>query len=266
MPTQDNREILRYRGIATPSTTLEATRTAALGRLVLNASALSSNINAEYITTTNPNGVVAVNSNPYMRLLPNVATDTTYDFYFPFAPQSISYTDLSDEVSEIPRAGTTPLVVFTSHKLLKISFEFLLAVPYDGMQLNIESSIDLLRIFSTSSHRNIIFFNMDSTMTSAWQYRRGPLASTLYFTITDMTFDARMRNSFGRITQAVVNMSLIENQNPTMTVVRVPPFEKKPKPKRGGGGSGTSTNTERAPSFAQTGRDVVEATPSFRLR
>jgi hypothetical protein len=258
MPTEDNKEILRYRGIATPSDTLEARRNAAVASLVLNASALGSNIRTDFITTQNPLGVTAVTTNPFMRLLPTVATETTYDFYFPFAPQGISYTDLSDEVSEIPRAGTTPLVTFTSHKLMKISFEFLVAIPYDGMDINIEASLNLLRIFATSSHKNIVFFNMDSFMAAAWQYRRGPVAGALYFTITDMSFDARQRNSFGRITQAIVNISVIENQNPSMTVVKVPPFKKKER-RRGGGGGGSGTNTTRAPSFA-LGADAYLAT------
>jgi hypothetical protein len=224
MAIKDNKDILRYRGVATPGQTRIDARNAAIARAVLNINAIGTNINAEYTTT---DAVKQVNTNPFMRLLPNAATDTIYDFYFPFAPQGISYNDMSDEISEIPRAGTTPLVAFTSHKLLKVSFEFLVAVPYDGMELDVEDSISLLRIFSTSSDRSVIFFNFDTMLTSAWQYRRGPDTRALYFNITDMSITARQRNSFGKITQAVVNISLIENQNPKMTVIPVPVFTKK---------------------------------------
>jgi hypothetical protein len=95
------------------------------------------------------------------------------------------------------------------------------------MELDVEDSLGLLRIFSTSSDRSVIFFNFDTMMTSAWQYRRGPDTRALYFNITDMSITARQRNSFGKITQAVVNISLIENQNPKMTVIPVPVFTKK---------------------------------------
>lgn len=248
MTTEDNKDILRYRGVATPGKTLLDARVASLAKAVLNIRTLGSNVNTEFIDPSNKE-IKQVETNPFMRLLPNKNTDTIYDFYFPFTPQGISYNDMSDEISEIPRAGTTPLVAFTSHKLLKVSFEFLVAVPYDGMQLDVEASVALLRVFSTSSDRSVIFFNFDQMMTSAWQYRRGPIARALRFNITDMSITARQRNSFGKITQAVVNISLIENQNPTMTVVPVPPFTKKPKDKPIIGGD-PKRKVDRVPSYS----------------
>lgn len=245
MAIEDNREILRYRGVATPGQAVLDARAASLARAVLNVNSLGANVVAEYYSLAQKQ----VDTNPFMRLLPNTTTDTIYDFYFPFTPQGISYNDMSDEISEIPRAGTTPLVTFTSHKLLKLSFEFLVAVPYDGMELDVEKSITLLRTFSTSSDRSVVFFNFDTMMTSAWQYRRGPDARVLRFNITDMSITARQRNSFGKITQAIVNISLIENQNPKMTIVPVPPFTKKPPTKIPGPGP-VPKRTPKIPAYS----------------
>ena len=62
-----------------------------------------------------------MNIDPYMRLLKNVETDEFYDFYFPFSPGEISYEQLSNEIVEVPRAGRTPLVMYKSQKLMKLS-------------------------------------------------------------------------------------------------------------------------------------------------
>lgn len=253
MTIQDNKDILRYRGVASPGKERLDARTASLAQAVLNINALGSNINSEYLDVKKKE-VKQVDTNPFMRLLPNTGTDTIFDFYFPFTPQNISYSDMSDEIAEIPRAGTTPLVTFKSHKLLKISFEFLIAVPYDGMTLNVESSIDLIRTFSTYSNRSIVFFNMDNMLTVAWPYRRGPAERPLRFNITDMSITARQRNSYGKITQAIVNISLIENQNPTMTVVPVPVFTKKPKDRPTPGP--VPKKVERVPSYT-SGADAT---------
>jgi hypothetical protein len=227
MATRDNRDILRYRGVLTPGDTVTKAQEAALKVAVLNIQRLGSNINALYSTGNKDSASQEVQSNPFMRLLPenSIQDQTIYDFYFPFTPQGIQYSDLSDEVAEIPRAGTLPLVVFKSHKLMRVSFEFLVAVPYDGMSINVEDSLNILRQFSTNSQRGVVFFNMDAMLTSPHQYRRGPSARPLQFNIAEMNITARQRDSLGKITQAVVNITLVENQNPTMTVVKVPPID-----------------------------------------
>lgn len=224
MATTDNRDILRYRGILSPSAAVQAAQNAAFQIAVLNVKNLGSNIYAQFAIDSPTSPSSQITSNPFMRLLPenNNTTQTVYDFYFPFTPQNIQYSDLSDEIAEIPRAGTLPIVTFKSHKLMRVSFEFLVAVPYDGMTLDVEDSLAILRTFSTQSQRGIVFFNMDTMLTSPWQYRRGPSARPLQFNIAEMSITARQRNSLGKITQAIVNITLVENQNPIMTVEKVP--------------------------------------------
>lgn len=228
MTTVDNREILKYRGLVSPGEAIETAHQSAVRSAILNLSRLGTNIYAQYARTGSNSISEQVTTNPFMRLLQEDGsqTDVIYDFYFPYTPQNIQYSDLADEVSEIPRAGTLPLVTFKSHRLMKVSFEFLVAVPYDGMNLDVESSIAILRQFSTNSQRGIVFFNLDTMMTAAWPYRRGPSGRPLIFNIVEMSVTARQRNSLGKITQALVNITIVENQNPTMSIVKVPPFKK----------------------------------------
>jgi hypothetical protein len=261
MTTRDNRDILRYRGVLSPGETITSAQTTAFKVAVLNIQRLNTNIYAQYSTDKSDSTSKQVASNPFMRLLPEIAPlgdQTVYDFYFPFAPQGIQYSDLSDEISEIPRAGTLPLVVFKSHKLMRVSFEFLVAVPYDGMTIDVEESLSILRFFSTNSHRGIVFFNFDTMLTSPWQYRRGPSARPLQFNIAEMSVTARQRNSLGKITQAIVNITLVENQNPIITVAKVPPIRKRREKKKCRGPKcKTETKTTTVPSYSSNANTVA---------
>lgn len=161
---------------------------------------------------------------PMMRLLPNnITDDQIYDFYFPFMPQEIQYSNLSDEVAEIPRAGTTPIVTFKSQRLMKISFEFLVAFPNDGLIRDIEDSISILRFMAMNSQRSIVFFNMDTLFQIAQKYRTMyNQGSDIRWNIVELEMTSRRRNEAGLITQASFNITLQENRNPSVTIVKVP--------------------------------------------
>ena len=173
-----------------------------------------------------------MNIDPYMRLLKNVETDEFYDFYFPFSPGEISYEQLSNEIVEVPRAGRTPLVMYKSQKLMKLSFEFMLAVPFDGMVESVAGSIELLRQMATNTTRSIQFFNFDDMLTKSLFLSKAPVASfsltetTNRFFIADLTISSIRRNANNQITNANVSMSFIENRNPDITIVDIPKFKK----------------------------------------
>jgi hypothetical protein len=228
---KDNKDILRYRGLLSPGSSLLEAQQAAANIALLQLSRLNTNALGRFSTgrTEDPNKIIS--SNPYMRLLPapgGQSDNTVYDFYFPYVPQGIDYSDLSDEVAEISRAGTTPLITFRAHRLMKVSMEFLVAVPYDGIVLDIEQSLEILRVFSTYSNRSVVFYHLDKMLTSGYNYRLGPYNRPVAFNITEMSINARQRNADGKITQAIVRLSLVENRNPDIVVTKVPPFRKKP--------------------------------------
>jgi hypothetical protein len=190
---------------------------------------------------------VAINPS-YMRLLPAKNDDIIYEFYFPFAPMNISYENLSDEIAEIPRPGTTPILAFKSHRLLKVSFEFIIAKPSDGLVFNVQQSLDILRSISTNSHRSIQFINMDALLTTVKKYRNSPsniaTNASLYFKVSELSITSVRRNSNGEITHANGNISLIEDQNPTIAKVKIPKIGK-PVPKKKIGGDGGKKTTKR---------------------
>jgi hypothetical protein len=231
---KDNRELLRYRGLLTPSQTILDAQDAAVKIALLNLVRLGSNRNSLFSSGLKTDANELTTTNPFMRLMPadgGASGGEVFDFYFPYMPQSIDYSDLSDEIAEIQRVGTTPIVTFKSHKLLRVSMEFLVAVPYDGITIDVEDSLNILRNFATNSQRGIVFYHFDEMLTRGWKYRTGSVNKQPFFNIADMTIAARQRNSSGKITQAIVRMTFIENQNPQIVVTRVPPFRKKKKKK-----------------------------------
>ncbi len=231
---RDNRDILRYRGLLNPGTELTSLQDAAISLAVLQLGTINTNALGRFSTGEKTDANKQVTTNPFMRLLPESGGTTdnaVYDFYFPYVPQGIDYSDMSDEVAEIQRAGTTPIVTFRGHRLMKVSMEFLVAVPYDGLLLDVQDSLEILRIFSTNSQRSVIFYHMDKYLTSGYNYRKGPNARPPAFNITEMSVNARQRNAIGKVTQAVVRLSLVENRNPDIVITKVPPFKKR-RPKK----------------------------------
>ena len=231
---KDNRDILRYRGLLSPEQALLDLQQQAFNLALLQLSNLNSNALGRFSTGEQSDSNKVISTNPFMRLLPESggkSDNTVYDFYFPYTPQGIDYSDMADEIAEIARAGTTPIVTFRGHRLMKVSMEFLVAVPYDGLVLDIEESLQILRIFSTNSQRSLIFYHMDQMLIQGYNYRKGPYARPPAFTITEMSINARQRNANGKITQAIVRLSLVENRNPDIVVTKVPPFRKR-RPKK----------------------------------
>jgi hypothetical protein len=233
---KDNRQLLRYRGLLTPNQTILDAQNTAVRLALLDLVRLNSNRSGLFSSGSDTDVNKLTITNPFMRLLPEdggSSNNEVYDFYFPYTPQSIDYSDMSDEIAEIERVGTTPIVTFKSHKLMRVSMEFLVAVPYDGLIIDVEESLNILRIFATQSQRSVRFYHLDEMLTRGWSYRKGPGPgfSNSYFNIADLTVTARQRNSYGKITQAVVRMTFVENQNPQIVVTRVPPFRKKKKKK-----------------------------------
>jgi hypothetical protein len=182
------------------------------------------------------NSTYNMNIDPYMRLLKNVENDEYYDFYFPFSPGEITYEQLSNEIVEVPRAGRTPLVMYKSQKLMKFSFEFTLAVPFDGMFESVSESIELLRKMATDTTRSVQFFNFDDMLTKSLFLSKAPATSlsitekTAKFFIADLTISSIRRNTDNQITSAKVSMSFIENRNPDIVIVDIPKFVKKKVP------------------------------------
>jgi hypothetical protein len=167
-----------------------------------------------------------------MRLNPSRSGETAEDFVFPYNPISVQYGQLSDEIAQIPRPGTTPIVAFKSHRLMTVDMTFTLAKPGDGLVASVDKDLAALRRFATSSQRLVSLINFDISTKKPMLYRnmsREANVDGLFFSIVDFSFDSTRRNKNNEVTQANCRLSLIENRNPFQDITYIP-ILKIPKP------------------------------------
>lgn len=148
------------------------------------------------------------------------AKDGQLRFIFPFSPQAVSYGEMAPEVAELKRPGKKPLVAFSRFKARRVDLEFLLAVPFDGLHIDIEESIKLLELIA-STGRPVWFYNADSFL-ALNNYQSGRYNPRFFWSIVELSFQSVRRNRAQKITQARVSMSLVENTNPKVTVIELP--------------------------------------------
>lgn len=159
------------------------------------------------------------------------------DFVFPYSPREVNIGSLSDEMVQIARPGTTPIVAFKSHKLMTVDFTALIAHPGDGLIQSVDSQIFALRRFASSSDKVFELINYDIFTRTPFVFRNmsQERLSGLFFSITDMNIDVTRRNKENSITSANVKVSLVENRNPNINIALIPPlFYKKEKKKKDG--------------------------------
>lgn len=147
-------------------------------------------------------------------------SDSTLRFVFPFAPQSVSYRELAPELSQLQRPGKKPIVAFSRLRARQVDLEFLLAIPFDGMSIDIENDLKLLEEM-VGSTRPVWFINGDSFLSSN-NYTGGNYNPSFFWSITDFSFQSVRRNRAQKITQATVVLSLFENTNPKVAVISLP--------------------------------------------
>ena len=165
----------------------------------------------------------------FMRLLPIQGEDTIYEFHFPFSPINISYDGLSNEIAEIDRPGATSIVAFKKHQLMKVSFDFVVAVPYDGITTSVDSDIFILRTMAEHTTRPVAVFNLDKMFerTARRRYQPKNTRHKSYetkFRIAELNLTSVKRNMKGEITQADCKITLIEDVNPKIDVALIPRF------------------------------------------
>ena len=190
----------------------------------------------------------------FMRLLPIQSDDTIYEFHFPFSPVDIQYDGLANEIAEIDRPGATPMLAFKKHNLLKVSFDFIIAVPFDGVKTSIDSDLALLRQMAVSVNRPVQIFNLDGSFEKVIRRRYQPTNTkhksyVMKFRIADLSFNSVKRNQSGSITQASCKITLIEDVNPRIDTALIPKFVPPPLPPK-------KTTTTKTPTV----KDLPKAT------
>jgi hypothetical protein len=148
------------------------------------------------------------------------------DFVFPYNPREFNLGQLSDETAQIARPATTPILAFKSHRLMTVSFTALIAHPGDGLVTSVDKELQVLRKFASSSDKVFELLNYDIFTNTPYNYRNMSVErnSGLFFSISEMTINVTRRNRMNLITQANVEISLIENRNPKMNIAFITPL------------------------------------------
>lgn len=232
----------------------------ALGRPI---SAASLSVNTQSSPILETSNIRSVTNGLRMFLhLTGAQDDKNMEFYFPFTPAQIQFSDMSSNYVEIDRAKIIPIVEFASHKLMKFQMEFVLSHPGNGISIPVDEHIDFLRKMATSK-QGIGFAQGNKLLTSPLAYKGVTGTTTTYFYITDMSVNAqRMTYDNLGIAVASVSLSFTETRNPILEVVQMPKIKytnKRPrgrKPKRNPGGKPNSQKTFTQTNKTKTTRRV----------
>ena len=151
---------------------------------------------------------------------------TEEDFVFPYSPREINVGKLSDEMVQIPRPGTTPIVAFKSHSLMTVEFTALITHPGDGLIQSVDNELFALRRMASSSDKVFQLLNYDIFTNSPFTFRNMSTEKLqgLFFSITEMSVEVTRRNKDNKITMANVKISLVENRNPNINLALIPPL------------------------------------------
>lgn len=168
-----------------------------------------------------------------IRLHPQEDGDILEEFSLPYNPIQVQYGQFGDEITQIPRPATTPIVAFKSHRLMTIDFTFILAQPGDGLATSVDDKLQILRRFAASGHRVVSLANFDALTNQPHKFRNSfeeARTDGLFFNIVDMSVDVLRRNKSNQISQANISMSLVENRNPKINIAYIPPLKPAPPP------------------------------------
>lgn len=152
-----------------------------------------------------------------------------YEFVFPFPPIDIQYSGITGQWMDIARPGRTPIVDYAGAQLLQVSFKFLVARPWDGLEYTVDQDLETLR-YICSSQNTVTFYGFDGMMTKPFQQpgqprRRG---GGFFFHVIDFSVNSLRRNADNKVTAAECTITVQENNNPNISYVSFPPISYPP--------------------------------------
>lgn len=175
-----------------------------------------------------------------------------YEFVFPFPPIDIQYSGITGQWVDIARPGRTPIVDYAGAQLLQVSFKFLVARPWDGLEYTVDQDLETLR-YICSSQNTVTFYGFDGMLTKPFQQpgqprRRG---GGFFFHVIDFSVNSLRRNADNKVTAAECTITVQENNNPNISYVSFPPISYPPAsatPTK----SGTNTQAPDVPFSGMT--------------
>lgn len=178
----------------------------------------------------------------------------TKTYEFDFAPVVVDYSDVAAEYAEIERPGRYPLIGYRAPRLLKASFNFVIANPKTGGCSSIEQKLDQLRRMAADD--GIVFFsNMDRfLLRPAWKLSKSEHQgrNVAFWRITDLSIGIVHRNLQNQALQAEASITVTEFLNELIPVETLPAItypDETPKTSTGTRtGTGSSNPTPPEPS------------------
>lgn len=181
--------------------------------------------------------------------LPGFTEPVTRRYIFPLRPNQISYSNIGSEWTEIPRSGAIPLVDWKAHKLMQVSFQFIVVPDREGsldrppnskqpyaneITLSIDNQIRTLNQMASAPYP-IVLLGFDEMLTNEVRY---PFNSGrgVEFVITDFTVSSMFRTVDGALNRAECSITLREVPIESIAYIdfpalRFPKSKKAPKVK-----------------------------------
>jgi hypothetical protein len=174
------------------------------------------------------------------------------EYVFPFAPVEVTYSNIARQFVEIKRPGDWAIIDDAGPSLIQAQMQFRISDRASYGQQPCEDQIEKLRTIGLWAVP-CVFLGLDSLISrpsipSVRFILNGQLIAFSFWNILDLGISVIRRNAFGQATQADVSLTIIENRNPNVEVVRLPFIDFSDSPQRqagtpnpggpGGGGGG----------------------------
>ena len=184
------------------------------------------------------------------QLYPDSANRPALVFNFPMSITSIQHEAPTVTYEEISRPLSLPLLDTSTAQLHKVSIEFMIAAPLDGIAKPIDDQIATLRDMSASD-TPVIFSNIHDALKGSWK-------------ISAFSFSVTRTDEIGRMTMANASMSLTESTDRFERFLLLPKFSYT-VPKAPGGSStpGTGDTTVTAETVFSTFRAKISDASKF---
>jgi hypothetical protein len=182
--------------------------------------------------------------------LPGFVDPITKRHIFLLRPNQISYSNIGSEWTEIPRSGAVPLVDWKAHKLMQVSFQFIIVPDREGsldrrpgtsdpfaneITLTVDNQIRTLNEMASAPYP-VVLLGFDEMLTNEVRY---PFNSGrgVEFVITDFAVSSLFRTADGAINRAQCDMTLREVPIESIAYIdfpslKFPKNKKAPKPKK----------------------------------
>ena len=148
-------------------------------------------------------------------------------FVFPFGINNISHEVGAVQFDELQRPLSLPILQPTAASLQKVSFDFLVATPFDGVSEDVEDQLRILQNFAAED-TSVIFVNSNEMLTQ----------SVASWKISSLSVSIARQNELGAAVSAQVNMSCTESNDLLDRFLTLPKFRYKVNKNKGSGKPG----------------------------